>query len=217
LTALSPGSFVCAIKNLTVTMSSSDGGSTVIGSPDDERIAVMTSRFVQDPALALCDTFDPDALPSPNLRKLFVGQVRLLCFDVVGAMCACVRARASEKGERINPLGAAEQPLFPRVQVPREFHESDLRPIFEEFGEVEDVIIIRDRRTGLHRGCAFVTFADEESAQSAMLNLHEKHRIGPSQHTLQVSASSRVRQDRSHRCVSSTTKGESGRREGGIA
>ena len=39
-------------------------------------------------------------------------------------------------------------------QVPRDFTEDALWPIFEEFGVIERITIIRDRENGSHRGCA---------------------------------------------------------------
>lgn len=49
--------------------------------------------------------------------------------------------------------------------------EEDIFPIFEPFGPLKDLAIIRDKHTGLHRGCAFVTYwasADGERAQEAL-------------------------------------------------
>lgn len=49
--------------------------------------------------------------------------------------------------------------------------EEDIFPTFDSFGPLKDVAIIRDRHTGIHRGCAFVTFwssADAERAQEAL-------------------------------------------------
>lgn len=37
-------------------------------------------------------------------------------------------------------------------QVPRHMDENHLRPIFDEFGEIFDLAIIRDRISGVHRG-----------------------------------------------------------------
>ena len=48
--------------------------------------------------------------------------------------------------------------------------EQDLFPIFQKFGPMEDVVIIRDKHTGQHRGCAFVTFLNEKSADEYVPN-----------------------------------------------
>jgi CUG-BP- and ETR3-like factor len=50
-------------------------------------------------------------------------------------------------------------------------NEEDIFPTFDPFGPLKDVAVIRDKHTGLHRGCAFVTFwaaADAERAQEAL-------------------------------------------------
>jgi CUG-BP- and ETR3-like factor len=59
-------------------------------------------------------------------------------------------------------------------QVPRSMEEADLFPVFEKYGPMEDVAIIRDKHTGQHRGCAFVTFFSKESADACEDELHNK-------------------------------------------
>lgn len=64
------------------------------------------------------------------------------------------------------PPGAAYK-LFVG-QVPRSCDEAALRPLFERCGELEELVIIRDRNTGYHRGCAFVTFTTAPAAAMAI-------------------------------------------------
>ncbi|KAF1797421.1 hypothetical protein FB192DRAFT_1399838 [Mucor lusitanicus] len=45
--------------------------------------------------------------------------------------------------------------------------DDSLRARFEEFGEVTDAIVIKDRDTGRSRGFGFVTYANPENAQDA--------------------------------------------------
>jgi RNA recognition motif-containing protein len=59
-------------------------------------------------------------------------------------------------------------------QVPRNMEEQDLFPIFKKFGPMEDVVVIRDKHTGQHRGCAFVTFLNKESADDCESELHDQ-------------------------------------------
>ncbi|KAK6530769.1 hypothetical protein TWF281_007606 [Arthrobotrys megalospora] len=46
--------------------------------------------------------------------------------------------------------------------------DTRLREKFEEFGPVEESIVVRDRDTGRSRGFGFVTFTSEEDANNAM-------------------------------------------------
>jgi bruno len=59
-------------------------------------------------------------------------------------------------------------------QVPKTMDETDLFPVFEKFGPMENITIIRDSNTGQHRGCAFVTFLKRESADACKNELHDK-------------------------------------------
>ena len=52
--------------------------------------------------------------------------------------------------------------------------EEDIFPTFDAFGPLKDVAIIRDKVTGLHRGCAFVTFWNSADAERAQEALHDK-------------------------------------------
>lgn len=53
-------------------------------------------------------------------------------------------------------------------------NEEDIFPTFDAFGPLKDVAIIRDKVTGLHRGCAFVTFWNPSDAERAQEALHDK-------------------------------------------
>ncbi len=46
--------------------------------------------------------------------------------------------------------------------------EEDLKSLFAEAGEIEEVKIITDRETGRARGFGFVTFANSEDATTAI-------------------------------------------------
>nr|CAG8439128.1 9156_t:CDS:10 [Entrophospora candida] len=49
-----------------------------------------------------------------------------------------------------------------------------LKSKFEEYGTVEDAVVIRDRENGRSRGFGFVTYYKEEEAELAIRNLNEK-------------------------------------------
>jgi RNA recognition motif-containing protein len=52
--------------------------------------------------------------------------------------------------------------------------EEGLRRLFEAYGEVGDVSIIRDRETGRSRGFGFVEMPNEEEARAAIAELDNK-------------------------------------------
>ena len=56
------------------------------------------------------------------------------------------------------------------------FHveEEDLRQLFEPFGQVNSVKVIKDRETARSRGFAFVEMGSDEQANKAMSSLNNK-------------------------------------------
>lgn len=59
-------------------------------------------------------------------------------------------------------------------QIPRHLLEVDLLPLFEPFGPIKELVVLRDRATRRHNGCAFVTYYDEESAHYAIHSLSNR-------------------------------------------
>jgi RNA recognition motif-containing protein len=52
--------------------------------------------------------------------------------------------------------------------------EDELRSIFEPFGQVASVTILKDKFTGKSRGFGFVEMPEREQAEEALKNLNEK-------------------------------------------
>ncbi|CAN6449851.1 unnamed protein product [Victoria cruziana] len=58
--------------------------------------------------------------------------------------------------------------------VPRTAREEEIRPLFEDHGNVLEVALIKDKRTGQQQGCCFVKYATSEEADRAIRALHNQ-------------------------------------------
>jgi CUG-BP- and ETR3-like factor len=65
-------------------------------------------------------------------------------------------------------------------------NEEDIFPTFDSFGPLKDVAVIRDKHTGLHRGCAFVTYWSVADAESARAALHDQFTFPGAKRATQV-------------------------------
>ena len=51
---------------------------------------------------------------------------------------------------------------------PYSVDEDQLREMFSSFGQIEDIALIKDRETGRSKGFAFITFASQQAAETAL-------------------------------------------------
>ncbi|KAK8962933.1 Flowering time control protein FCA [Platanthera guangdongensis] len=70
--------------------------------------------------------------------------------------------------------------------VPRTVTEDDIRPLFEEHGDVVEVALIRDKRTGYQQGCCFIKYATSEQADRAIRALHNQYTLPGASGAIQV-------------------------------
>ncbi|KAA8531199.1 hypothetical protein F0562_005887 [Nyssa sinensis] len=61
--------------------------------------------------------------------------------------------------------------------VPRTATEEDIRPLFEAHGNVVEVALIKDKRTGQQQGCCFIKYATSEEADRAITALHNQYTL----------------------------------------
>jgi len=71
-------------------------------------------------------------------------------------------------------------------QIPKTLEEDGVREVFQEFGEIIEIVILRDRRSGIHQGCCFVKYGSVAAAQAAIQALHNQRSLPPLRNPLQV-------------------------------
>lgn len=71
-------------------------------------------------------------------------------------------------------------------QVPRSMDEQQLKEMFEEFGRVHQINVLRDKTSGLSKGCCFVTFYTRKAALKAQDALHNIKTLVGMHHPIQM-------------------------------
>ncbi|KAI6194727.1 BMA-ETR-1, isoform f [Aphelenchoides besseyi] len=71
-------------------------------------------------------------------------------------------------------------------QIPRNWNEAECRELFEEFGPVFQLNVLRDKQTQASRGCCFVTFYHRQDAINAQDKLHNIRVLPQMNHAVQM-------------------------------
>ncbi len=62
--------------------------------------------------------------------------------------------------------------------LPYSMTEKDMEALFKDFGEIEEVVVIKDKFSGRSKGFGFVTFKQEADAEKAQQEMNEKEVMG---------------------------------------
>lgn len=71
-------------------------------------------------------------------------------------------------------------------QVPKSMDEEQLREMFEEYGRVHSINVLRDKVNGVSKGCCFVTFFTRKAALKAQDALHNVKTLSGMHHPIQM-------------------------------
>jgi len=71
-------------------------------------------------------------------------------------------------------------------QIPCHMWEDGLRELFGPYGDITGVKILTDKVTGMHKGCAFLTYRTKEMCDAAIEGIHNKKIFPPAKNPIQV-------------------------------
>ncbi|KAI6183872.1 hypothetical protein M3Y97_00535300 [Aphelenchoides bicaudatus] len=71
-------------------------------------------------------------------------------------------------------------------QIPRNWNEAECRELFEEFGPVHQLNVLRNKTTQASQGCCFVTFYHRQDAITAQDKLHNIRVLPNMSHAIQM-------------------------------
>ncbi|KRX46607.1 RNA-binding protein 38, partial [Trichinella murrelli] len=103
-----------------------------------------------------------------GLRNDYSTSIRMMHQSLYGALCAA--DPLSAMAALMDPLLANKDTTFTKIFVgglPYHTNDRTLREHFEQYGEIEEAVVITDRQTGKSRGYGFVTMKDRPSAERA--------------------------------------------------
>ncbi|KAL5279328.1 hypothetical protein ACFFRR_003734 [Megaselia abdita] len=71
-------------------------------------------------------------------------------------------------------------------QIPKTLDETQLKKMFEQFGRVHTINVLRDKVTGVSKGCCFVTYFTRKAALRAQDALHNIKTLDGMHHPIQM-------------------------------
>ncbi len=128
-------------------------------------------------------------LPSPLCLSVCLSACLPVCLAAasLASRHALLHSRACVwlSGRFLAASGGTEYKLFVG-SMSLTASESDMRALFEPFGNVINVTLLMDREKGSSKGCGFVIFGSADSANAAIMTLHGKFLMTGARQTLTV-------------------------------
>nr|XP_036668776.1 CUGBP Elav-like family member 2 isoform X2 [Drosophila suzukii] len=104
----------------------------------------------------------------------------------VGVGCVKMELMESSSPDLIKDQPDADNIKMFVGQIPKTWDETRLRQMFEQFGPVHTLNVLRDKVTSISRGCCFVTYYTRKAALRAQDALHNIKTLDGMHHPIQM-------------------------------
>ncbi|XP_016963627.1 CUGBP Elav-like family member 2 isoform X2 [Drosophila biarmipes] len=162
--AATPGAAATAAAAPSTQLNSSINSRTSLG---DQGGAIVVAPA--PPAAAPPPTSGPNRNQSPT-----------------GVGCVKVELMESNSPDLIKDQPDADNIKMFVGQIPKTWDETRLRQMFEQFGPVHTLNVLRDKVTSISRGCCFVTYYTRKAALRAQDALHNIKTLDGMHHPIQM-------------------------------
>ncbi|KAL7741283.1 hypothetical protein ACLKA6_015162 [Drosophila palustris] len=148
--------------------------------------AATTSTLLNSSINSRTSLADQSVAVVPNCDSSAAVGEQMLAMEAI--KCESEPANAMDTAETES---AKDQPDADNIkmfvgQVPKTWDEAKLRRLFEQFGRVHTLNVLRDKVTSISRGCCFVTYYTRKAALRAQDALHNIKTLDGMHHPIQM-------------------------------